>query len=146
VALRGGPRARPDDPLRARYRRIPAPLDGVVGAVTQYYRLERADRDVVEKVLMNLWGVEPSDDDGTTWVAATAEWLVPTTAAGKIGPTGKRFALDRPELRWLVIRRTLERIGTIGRSCCGWTISTSPPLDLREPDAAAQGERRGWAC
>ncbi|MBK6513918.1 MAG: protein kinase [Polyangiaceae bacterium] len=96
--------------LRARYRRIPAPLDGVVGAVTQYYRLERADRDVAEKVLMNLWGVDPSDDDGTTWVAATAEWLVPTTAAGKVGPSGKRFALDHPELRWLVMRRTLERI------------------------------------
>src|SRR5262249_24275529 len=28
-----------------------------------------------------------------------------------VGPTGKRFALDRPELRWLIIRRVLERIG-----------------------------------
>ncbi len=101
--------------LRARYRRIPAPLDGVVGAVTQYYRLERADKDVAEKVLMNLWGVELSDDDGTTWVAATAEWLCPATGpndAQKPGPSGKRFALDHPELRWLVMRRTLERIAS----------------------------------
>ena len=28
-----------------------------------------------------------------------------------MGPSGKRFALDRPELRWLIIRRALERIG-----------------------------------
>lgn len=101
-------------PLRARYRRIAAPLDGVVGAITQHYRLERADRDVVEKVLMNTWGVDPSDDDGTTWVAATAEWLRPEgpeAKSAKPGPSGKRFALDHPELRWLVMRRTLERVG-----------------------------------
>jgi serine/threonine protein kinase len=99
-------------PLKARYRRIAAPLDGVVGAVTQHYRLEKAERDVVEKVLMNHWGVSPTDDDGTTWVAAAAEWLRPEAPASKVvGPTGKRFALDRPELRWLVVRRVLERIG-----------------------------------
>lgn len=99
-------------PLRARYRKIAAPLDGVVGAVTQHYRLERADRNVVEKVLMNLWGVSAEDDAGTTWVAATAEWIRPTqSAADPVGPTGKRFALDRAELRWLVAMRTLERIG-----------------------------------
>ncbi len=98
-------------PLRARYRKIAAPLDGVVGAVIQHYRLERADRNVVEKVLMNLWGVAPDDDAGTTWVAATAEWLRPSTGNEPVGPTGKRFALDRPELRWLVIVKTLERIG-----------------------------------
>jgi serine/threonine protein kinase len=95
-------------PLRARYRKIAAPLDGVVGAVTQHYRLERADKAVVEKVLMNLWGVGPEDDDGTTWVAAAAEWLKP--GGDTIGPTGKRFAFDRSELRWRVIRRTLEQI------------------------------------
>ncbi|HTJ81662.1 MAG TPA: protein kinase [Polyangiaceae bacterium] len=99
-------------PLRARYRKIAAPLDGVVGAVTQYYRHERADRDVVEKVLMNLWNVAPGDDDGTTWVAATAEWLRPDAVGAKVGPSGKRFALDHPELRWLVMKRTLERIAT----------------------------------
>jgi serine/threonine protein kinase/tetratricopeptide (TPR) repeat protein len=97
-------------PLRARYRKIAAPLDGVVGAVTQHYRLERADRDVVEKVLMNVWGVSSTDDDGTTWVAASAEWLRPEGPQGKVGPSGKRFALDHPELKWLVMRRTLEHI------------------------------------
>lgn len=98
-------------PLRARYRKIAAPLDGVIGAVTQHYRLERADRNVIEKVLMNLWGVSPDDDNGTTWVAATAEWLRPASPGDPAGPSGKRFALDRPELRWHIIVKTLERIG-----------------------------------
>lgn len=98
-------------PLRARYRKISAPLDGVVGSVIQHYRLERAERDVIEKVLMNVWGVDTADEEGATWVAAAAEWLKPGAAGAKVGPSGKRFTLDRPELRWLVIRRTLERIG-----------------------------------
>jgi len=98
-------------PLRARYRKIAAPLDGIVGAITQHYRLERADRDIVEKVLMNVWEVPPDDEEETTWVAATAEWIRPAAPNGDVGPTGKRFALDRPELRWLIIRRVLQRIG-----------------------------------
>jgi serine/threonine protein kinase len=103
-------------PLRARYRKIAAPLDGMVGAVTAHYRLERADRDIVEKVLMNLWEVPANDEDEKTWVAATAEWIRPMAlseggAQHAPGPSGKRFALDRPELRWLIIRRVLERIG-----------------------------------
>ncbi len=98
--------------LRARYRKIAAPLDGVVGAVTQHYRLERAERDIVEKVLMNVWDIAPDDEDEKTWVAATAEWIRPASlGGGDVGPTGKRFALDRPELRWLIIRRVLQRIG-----------------------------------
>ncbi len=114
-------------PLRARYRKIAAPLDGMIGAVTAHYRLERADHDIVEKVLMNLWEVPANDEEEKTWVAATAEWLRPaslgeagsaagndgghTRAPGHAGPSGKRFALDRTELRWLIIRRVLERIG-----------------------------------
>lgn len=118
-------------PLRARYRKIAAPLDGMVGAVTQHYRLERADRDIVEKVLMNLWEVPANDEDEKTWVAATAEWIRPASLGDRgarsftlvdgekptprpgyaATPTGKRFALDRPELRWLIIRRVFERIG-----------------------------------
>src|SRR5262249_27729477 len=97
-------------PLRANYRKIAAPLDVMVGAVTRHYRLERADREIVEKVLMNVWDVAPDDENERTWVAATAEWIQPATP-NKLGPTGKRFALDRSELRWLVIRRVLERIG-----------------------------------
>lgn len=98
-------------PLRARYRKISAPLDGIVGAVTQHYRLERADHDIVEKVLMNVWEVPADDEEEKTWVAATAEWIRPSPTSGGVGPTGKRFALDRPELRWLIIRRVFERIG-----------------------------------
>jgi serine/threonine protein kinase len=113
-------------PLRARYRRIAAPLDGIVGAVTQHYRLERAERDIVEKVLLNLWEVPPDDEEEKTWVAATSEWIRPvismsttgpqatgyaTSGGLTVGPSGKRFALDRPELRWLIIRRVMERIG-----------------------------------
>ena len=107
-------------PLRARYRKIAAPLDGVVGAVAQHYRLEKSDRDVIEKVLMNVWDVPVDDEHEKTWVAATAEWVLPAAASGldpsrarasqPAGPSGKRFALDRPELRWLVIRRVFERI------------------------------------
>ncbi|MFO0755461.1 MAG: protein kinase [Byssovorax sp.] len=99
-------------PLRARYRKIAAPLDGIVGAVTQHYRLERAERDIVEKVLMNVWDIPADDEEEKTWVAATAEWIRPASLGnGGVGPTGKRFALDRPELRWLIIRRVFERIG-----------------------------------
>ena len=99
-------------PLRARYRKIAAPLDGIVGAITQHYRLERAERDIVEKVLMNVWEVPTDDEEEKTWVAATSEWIRPAALGGEIvGPSGKRFALDRPELRWLIIRRALERIG-----------------------------------
>src|SRR6185437_6741687 len=76
-------------PLRARYRKIAAPLDGIVGAVTQHYRLERADRDIVEKVLMNLWEVPADDEEEKTWVAATAEWIRPSSLSdGAPAPSG----------------------------------------------------------
>ncbi len=96
-------------PLRARYRKIAAPLDGVVGALVQHYRVEKVKRTTIEKVLMNLWSVEPTDDEGLTWVAGAAAWLCrQKQEEDSLGPTKKRFRLDRPELRWLVIRKTLE--------------------------------------
>ncbi|GAC1394034.1 MAG: hypothetical protein NVSMB47_02400 [Polyangiales bacterium] len=115
-------------PLRARYRRINSPLDGLNGAVLAHYGLERVDRILVEQALINTWEIEREDDDGMTWVAATSEWLRPSSYAdgatggspsqerrsrerSPVGPTGKRFTLDEPELRWLVIKRVLERIG-----------------------------------
>jgi len=125
-------------PLRARYRRINGPQDGLNGAVLAHYGLERVDRILVEQALINVWEVDKDDDEGMTWVAATAEWLRPASFARgermeparttsedepkssrerrtrdrpQLGPTGKRFTLDEPELRWLVIRRVLERIG-----------------------------------
>ncbi|MCA9623637.1 MAG: serine/threonine-protein kinase PknK, partial [Myxococcales bacterium] len=87
-------------PLRARYRKIAAPLDGVVGALVQHYRVEKCKRPTIEKVLMNLWCVEPDDDEGLTWVAGAAAWLVREggTDSDALGPTKKRFVLDRPEL------------------------------------------------
>ncbi len=96
-------------PLRARYRKIAAPLDGFVGAVVQHFRFEREGRDVIEKVLMNQWEVGADDEDGKTWVAATAEWLKPSSPGDPLGPTGKRFQLSS-ETRWRVMQRTLEKI------------------------------------
>jgi hypothetical protein len=100
-------------PLRARYGRIPTPLDGVTGAVNAHFGLEGADRALVEQTLINRWEVGADDDEELTWVAATAEWLRPTPpgTVTPLGPSGKRFVLDTPELRWVVIRKVLERIG-----------------------------------
>src|SRR5262249_4757452 len=44
-------------PLRARYRKVPAPLDGIVGAVNSHFGLERADRNLVERTLLNCWEI-----------------------------------------------------------------------------------------
>jgi eukaryotic-like serine/threonine-protein kinase len=100
-------------PLRARYRRIPAPLDGVRGAINAHFCLERANRDLVEKTLLNSWEIADSDDDGRTWVAAVAEWLRPTPPghAVPVGPTGKRFFFDSVDVRRKFIYRTLAKIG-----------------------------------
>ena len=100
-------------PLRARYRRIPAPLDGIVGAVNSHFGLERADRNLVEKTLLNCWEIDDKDDEGKTLVAATAEWLRPTPPGQVVplGPTGKRFFFDSPDVRRKTIMKILERIG-----------------------------------
>ena len=99
-------------PLRARYGRMPTPLDGITGAINAHFGLEGADRVAVEDALMTRWEVDKGDDEALTWVAATAEWLRPTPpgAIVPMGPSGKRFVLDRPELRFGVIKRVLERI------------------------------------
>lgn len=99
-------------PLRARYGRIPTPLDGITGAINAYFGLEGADRAAVEQTLIARWEVSKDDDDALTWVAATAEWLRPAPPGMLVppGPSGKRFVLDRPELRFIVIRKVLERL------------------------------------
>ena len=99
-------------PLRARYGRIPTPLDGITAAINAHFGLEGADRAGVEQALITRWEVGKEDDDALTWVAATAEWLRPTPPGvlAPLGPSGKRFVLDRPELRFVVIRRVLERL------------------------------------
>jgi serine/threonine protein kinase/tetratricopeptide (TPR) repeat protein len=100
-------------PLRARYRKIPAPLDGIVGAVNSHFGLERADRNLVEKTLLNVWEIAKDDEDGNMLVAAAAEWLRPTPPGQvlPLGPTGKRFFFDTPEVRRKTLMRVLEKIG-----------------------------------
>ncbi|MGH7294174.1 MAG: hypothetical protein ACRELB_04545, partial [Polyangiaceae bacterium] len=58
------------------------------------------------------WEVEKDEDEALTYVAATAEWLRPTPPGvlAPLGPSGKRFVLDRPELRFVVIRKVFERL------------------------------------
>jgi serine/threonine protein kinase/tetratricopeptide (TPR) repeat protein len=99
-------------PLRARYGRMPTPLDGITGAINAHFGLEGADRAAVEEALMTRWEVAKEDDEALTWVAATAEWLRPTPpgVVAPAGPSGKRFMLDRPELRFVVIKKVLERL------------------------------------
>jgi serine/threonine protein kinase len=99
-------------PLRARYGRIATPLDGITAAINAHFGLEGADRAGVEQALITRWEVAKDDDDALTWVAATAEWLRPTPPGvlAPLGPSGKRFVLDRPELRFVVIKRVLERL------------------------------------
>jgi eukaryotic-like serine/threonine-protein kinase len=100
-------------PLRARYGRMPTPVDGITGAIEEYFGLVGADRVTVEQTLMARWEVAKDDDEALTWVAATTEWLRPSPPGvpGALGPSGKRFVLDRPELRFVVIKKLLERIG-----------------------------------
>ncbi len=107
-------------PLRTRYRKIAAPLDGVVGALVQHYRLEKAKRATIEKVLMNMWRVPANDDEELTFVAGAAAWLTRVKDDPEaLGPTKKRFVLDRPELKWLVIRKTLEKTAD-GKALLFW--------------------------
>jgi eukaryotic-like serine/threonine-protein kinase len=99
--------------LRARYGKIATPLDGLTGAINKFFNLLGGDRALVEQTFMNRWEVEKDDDEALTWVAATSEWLRPTPPGENtpLGPSGKRYVLDNPELRFAVIRRVLERIG-----------------------------------
>jgi eukaryotic-like serine/threonine-protein kinase len=97
-------------PLRIRYRPIRSPLDGTLGAVTQYFNFERADRNIIEKSLLSRWRVSPEDKNGRAWVAGAGEWLRPLGPDQSVGPSGIRFTLDSFETRRLVIRYTLRRI------------------------------------
>jgi len=109
-------------PLRSRYRRVPGPADGLRGALIDYFNMRQQSRDVIEQALMNEWEIEENDDQGRTWVAATSTWLRPRgpDEPDKLGPSGKRFLLDKPELRWVIIRHVLERITSDGRPLCIW--------------------------
>ncbi|HEY5958865.1 MAG TPA: AAA family ATPase, partial [Polyangiaceae bacterium] len=108
-------------PLRARYRPLRGPLDGMMGAVTQYFNFERADRDTIERTLLSRWKIGKTDKAGRTWVAGVAEWLRPLgpIADQPIGPSGIRFTLDTTETRRMVIRYALRRIAR-GRPLLLW--------------------------
>ncbi len=99
-------------PLRARYRPVSTPLDGLMGAVTQYFNFERASRDTIERSLLARWKVARDDKQGRTWVAGVAEWLRPLGPMSDqpIGPSGVRFTLDTLDARRMVTRYTLRRI------------------------------------
>ncbi|MCU0684294.1 MAG: protein kinase [Polyangiaceae bacterium] len=106
-------------PLRVRYRRVPGPLDGMRGAVLTHYNLVGQPRHVIEQALLNEWEVTAGDEEASTWVAAAASWLAPDDAS--VGPTGRRFVVDKPELRRAIVRHVLERIGTLsGRPILLW--------------------------
>jgi serine/threonine protein kinase len=118
-------------PLRVRYRRVPGPLDGMRGAVLTHYNLVGQPRHVIEQALLNEWEVGEADDEGRTWVAAAASWLAPDDAS--IGPTGRRFVVDKPELRRAIVRHVLERIGTLsGRPLLLWVddLHLAPDVTL----------------
>ena len=99
-------------PLRARYRPVSTPLDGLLGAVTQYFNFERASRDTIERSLLARWKIGRNDKQGRTWVAGVAEWLRPLGPMSDqpIGPSGVRFTLDSLDARRMVTRYTLRRI------------------------------------
>jgi tetratricopeptide (TPR) repeat protein len=99
-------------PLWARYRPIRSTMDGMLGAVTQYYNFERADRETIERSLMLRWKVREHDEKMRAWVAGTAEWLRPLAPGNeyKVGPSGVRFSLDTPEVLREVTRFTLRKI------------------------------------
>jgi serine/threonine protein kinase/tetratricopeptide (TPR) repeat protein len=97
-------------PLRARYRAIRSPLDGMLGAVLSYYNFERVDRHTIERSLLDRWKVRRDDKNGRAWVAGAAEWLRPVGPDQTIGPSGIRFTLDTLDTRRMVIRYTLRKI------------------------------------
>jgi tetratricopeptide (TPR) repeat protein len=98
-------------PLVARYRRMRGPLDGMLGAVAQYYNFERSDRTTIEKSLLKRWRARRDDRAMRTWVAGAAEWLRPNPPGSEeMGPSGVRFSLDTLDVRRQVVRFTLRKI------------------------------------
>lgn len=100
-------------PLHARYRRIRGPLDGVVGAVTRYFNFERADRNTIERSLLQRWHIAQDDKTARTWVAGAAEWFRPLAPGSDapVGPSGMRFTIDTLATRRTVSRYVVRKIG-----------------------------------
>ncbi len=100
-------------PLKALYREVQGPHDGMLGAVASHFNFERSDRFGIERSLIARWTEGASRSDSTlTLIAGIAEWLRPTPPGKQppLGPTGKRFTLDTLDTRRQVIRHTLRRI------------------------------------
>ena len=149
-------------PLRARYGRIP------IAARRRHRRGEHtssASRGPTARSSSrrssNRWEVGKEDDEALTWVAATAEWLRPTPpgTVAPLGPTGKRFVLDTPELRCVVVaqdprahrarsagldlvRRSAPRERRTPSRCSRASAATRPKLRLlHRRDGAQRGAR-----
>lgn len=100
-------------PLTARYRPVRSALDGMLGAVTSHFNFERADRNTIERSLLDRWKIDKNDRKGRSWVAGAAEWLRPLPPdSDDVGPSGLRFTLDTLELRRLVIQYTIRKIAS----------------------------------
>ncbi|MCS6899734.1 MAG: protein kinase [Myxococcales bacterium] len=108
-------------PLRARYQQIPSPSDGLRGAILAHYNLHGQPREMIEATLLNEWEISKNDDEGRTWVAATAQWLRPPAPdePTEVGPAGKRFVVDNPEIGHAIVRHALSRIAQ-DRGLCIW--------------------------
>ena len=88
----------------------------------------------VEQTLMTRWEVAP----GRRRRAHAGSPRRPSGSArrrpgtrGPMGPTGKRFVLDSPELRFVVIRRILERIAATAPCSSGSTTCTRVAQHVR---------------
>ncbi len=108
-------------PLRARYQEVPSPADGFRGAILAQYNLLGQPRELIEAALLNEWEVGKTDDEGRTWVAATAQWLRPPAPGetGSIGPAGKRFVVDDPSVAHAIVRHAFRHVSP-GRPLCLW--------------------------
>lgn len=108
-------------PLRARYQEVPSPSDGLRGAILAHYNLHGQAREMIEAALLNEWEIGKNDDEGRTWVAATAQWLRPPAPGEptEVGPAGKRFVVDNPEVSHAIVRHAFSRIAQ-GRPLCVW--------------------------
>ena len=75
---------------------------------------------------MNQWEVGPDDDEGKTWVAATAEWIRP--AAATASRSARRASASRSIVRSCdgsSCTARFSRSRKAGPSCSGSTISTT---------------------
>jgi serine/threonine protein kinase/tetratricopeptide (TPR) repeat protein len=108
-------------PLRARYQQIASPSDGLRGAILTHYNLHGQPREMIEAALLNEWEIGKNDDEGRTWVAATAQWLRPPAPdePTEVGPAGKRFVVDNPDVGHAIVRHAFSRIAQ-DRGLCIW--------------------------